>query len=95
MFSLPKDIQTLIYEYDSTYRIQYSKTMQELKKFIKTKQFVLGYTGGFPVTIENYVDYWNRDSCIQNKHTILLTKPYGVLACCVDCNHIQGMVWRH
>lgn len=39
MFQLPKEIQKIIYEYDSTYKDIYDEVIKEIKKFGKFESY--------------------------------------------------------
>ena len=36
-----------------------------------------------------YLNKWNKKSCFENNHQIIVRKTYGVIAICIECNIIQ------
>lgn len=42
-----------------------------------------------PNNIESYLNQWNKKTCLNNNHEIVIRQTYGVIAICVDCNIIQ------
>jgi hypothetical protein len=48
---------------------------------------------GFVLQRKPYVDQWTRRECIANRHDMVLSKPFGVVLHCRDCNATQGFNW--
>jgi hypothetical protein len=66
-------------------------------RMISTKNkkinYQLGQCYGLQVTPEKYLNEWKYKECLENSHSLLITKPYGVHIRCLDCNNMQGFNW--
>lgn len=93
MYWLPEDIIIRIYQFDPTFHIYFNIFIIPKIKTPGIDLFKKMQFHNLPVTIRKYAKQWKYTSCIIKKHTIILTKPFGVLATCQNCHQYQGFNW--
>lgn len=42
-----------------------------------------------PNNTDLYLNKWNKKTCLNNNHEIVIRQTYGVIAICVECNITQ------
>jgi len=88
---LPIEILKHVYAYDSTYHDEFKNKI--LPHLEISNHFRVGNTHGLVVTPEKYIYRWKYQECINEKHTIVLDKPFGVIATC-QCGKVQCFNWE-
>lgn len=50
-------------------------------------------TYGLVASIDPYLQQWSKQSCIQEKHAMILRKPFGVVIECLTCHKVESFNW--
>jgi hypothetical protein len=61
-------------------------------KLTNANNYIKIYCFGFAVTPEKYLSTFDQ-SCISDGHLIEISKPFGVVLKCTECNKIKSYNW--
>jgi hypothetical protein len=101
-YDLPKVLQDYIYFFDDTYYKLNNLCIEDIKKIhsINIRScFIIGPHIIGPnirtpkVPIDIYIDLWQDSTCLENKHIIEISKPYGVITKCSKCEIFKFCIW--
>ena len=53
----------------------------------------IGQTYNMVSSVVPYMELWTRTSCLYQKHSLILHKPYGVIIKCVTCGACESFNW--
>jgi len=94
-YSLPIEIQRLIYTYDSTY---FNKMKNKLKEINISNKFYVGFNYNLPLEIHNYCFDWKYKNCLKENHKICISRriilPKNVFLKCINCGKQQDFYWK-
>jgi len=93
MYHLPEEVIINIYQFDPTYYNYFNAFIIPKINNLGFSLFTKGQCYNLPITIGKYAKQWKYISCLIKKHNIILTKPFGVLATCQNCNKCQSFNW--
>ena len=93
MYHLPENIIINIYQFDPTYYNYFTSYIVPKINNLGVSLFTKGQCYNLPITIGKYAKQWKYINCIKKKHTIIITKPFGVLATCQNCFKIQSFYY--
>ena len=73
--------------------LRYQAESLELYGTWKNCKIYQGNLNGFRPTIDNYLEDPRITRCVNNKHQMIINKPYGITIFCQNCRKITPFNW--